>query len=239
VSSALKEPHTLSPQAAASIVTSRNMGRIHIYGATRASIIQERTRNWIATSNATQHVCLRHCTDGNLLWTLWERIDAAQGRTRYISCDVLLPDAAGCGYRTFLERDELAHVSCPPSYLRESPVLSATWRDQVRVYWSQRQCRRREFSAHAIGRSSAQRFKEGDRVRYIGPSTPSLNKGETGMIVHGRGPYGASIHADELCNSLFVNWDQSRAHAVFVAQLEREALSNDGGAGPADAELGG
>jgi hypothetical protein len=210
------------------------MGRIHIYGATRAAIIQERTRDWVATSNATQHLCLRHCTDGNLLWALWERVDAADGRTRYISCDALLPDATGCGYRTFLEHDDLPHVSCPPSYLRESPALSESWRDQVRAYWSQRRSKRQDFSLHAKNRSTAQRFKEGDRVRYIGPSTSSLRQSETGMIVRGRGPYGASIHADELCNSLFVNWDESAARAVFVTQLEHEAVSNDGGPSPID-----
>ncbi len=202
------------------------MSRVHIYGATRGSIIKERTRNWVATSNATQHVCLRHCTDGNLLWALWERVDATQGRTRYISCDVLLPEASGWGYKSMLEQDEPAHVSCPPSYLRESPAISPAWREQVRLYWNRQRSRRRTFSKLAADRASAQRFQEGDRVRYIGPKIGILQGGATGMIVCGKGPYGVSIHTDELCNSLFVNWDRASASVVFAAHLEHESATH-------------
>lgn len=204
------------------------MSRVHIYGATRGSIVKERTRNWVATSNATQHVCLRHCTDGNVLWSLWERVDAAQGRTRYISCDVLLPEATGWGYKSMLEQDEPEHVSCPPSYLRESPAISPVWREHVRSYWNRQQSKRTAFSKLAADRAPAQRFKEGDRVRYSGPLTGRLQLGATGMIVRGKGPYGASIHADELCNSLFVNWDCPSASAVFSAHLEHETVNDPG-----------
>lgn len=202
------------------------MSRVHIHGATRTSIIKERTRNWIATSNGIQHVCLRHCTDGSVLWALWERIDADQGRTRYISCDVLFADASGWAYNSMLEQDEPEYFSCPPSYLRESVAMSHPWRDQVRAYWSQQQRRRADFSRLATDRELAQRFKEGDRIRYVGPTTATLPQGATGIIVRGTGPFGASIHADELCNLLFVAWDRSAASTVFASRLEHESATN-------------
>jgi hypothetical protein len=124
-----------------------------------------------------------------------------------------------------LEHDEPEHFSCPPSYLRESPTLSETWRDQVRAYWSQQQAKRTDFSKLAIDRASTQRFKEGDRVRYVGPAASHLQHGMTGMIVCGNGPFGASIHADELCNSIFVSWDRAPVTAVFAARLEHESAS--------------
>jgi hypothetical protein len=201
------------------------MSRVHIHGATRASIIKERTCNWVATSTATRHLCLRHCTDGNVLWALWERVGADQGDTRYISCDVLLPHATGWGYKAMLEQDEPEHLSCPPSYLRESPALSEAWRDQVRAYWNQRRTNRPALSALATERASAQRFKEGDRVRYIGPESGGLRHDATGMVVRGKGPCGSSIYADELCNSLFVNWDRTSARAIFAAHLAHQTLS--------------
>jgi hypothetical protein len=200
------------------------MSRVHIFGASRASIIKERTRNWVATSNGTQHLCLRHCTDGNVLWGLWERVDA-DGSTRYISCDVLLRQTTGWGYESMLEQDEPEHVSCPPSYLRESPGMSRIWRDQVLAYWSQQRAPRAEFPKPAQDRACAQRFLEGDRVRYIGPTTPTLYSGATGMIVRGTGPFGASIHADELCNSVFVNWDKAATSSVFISRLESESAA--------------
>jgi hypothetical protein len=202
------------------------MSPVHIHGATRVSIVKERTRSWVATSNGTRHLCLRHCTDGNVLWGLWERLDAAdQSRTRYISCDVLVSDQTGWGYKSMLEHDEPDHFSCPPSYLRESPPMSRVWRDQVQSYWGQQQAKPRDFSRLATDRVMAKRFNEGDRVRYVGPSANSLQQGDTGTIARGKGPFGASIHVDELCNSVYVEWDRSAPNtvAVFASRLEHES----------------
>jgi hypothetical protein len=101
--------------------------------------------------------------------------------------------------------------------------MSEVWREQVRAYWSQQQATRVDFSRLATERVTAQRFKEGDRVRYVGPTTSTLATGATGVIVRGNGPFGASIHADELCNSLFVNWDRARPSSVFASRLELES----------------
>jgi hypothetical protein len=109
--------------------------------------------------------------------------------------------------------------------LRESPVISSSWRDEVRAYWGRQQCLGKAVSKFAAARASAQRFKEGERVRYVGPSAGNLHSHFTGMIVRGRGPYGASIHPDELCNSVFVDWDRAAARPVFVAQLEHETAN--------------
>jgi hypothetical protein len=154
---------------------------------------------------------------------LWDRVEAKQGRTRYISCDVLHADPTGWGYRSMLEHDEPEHFSCPPSYLRESPTLSQSWRDQVHGYWSQRHALRTDFSKLATDRALAQRFNEGDRIRYVGPATSHLQRGATGTIVRGESPFGPSIHADELCNSVFVKWDGAPAGTVFSARVEHEA----------------
>lgn len=194
------------------------MESIFVHGANRAFIIEERTRGWVDTTTGSRHYCLRHCSSGSVLWGLWEETNAQGITERRVSCDLLMSSANGWGYRALLESDDLQYLSCPLAYLRESVTVSQRWRERVAEYW-----RTPLRTGLRIQRLRSQQqgkiLQEGDRVRFIrmtdggdaclGTVTPVSSSGR------------ASIHADELCRTTFIKWDDGRVEPVFIARLER------------------
>lgn len=134
------------------------MGWYYLLGASRASLIRELTKPR-DNENCTG-VTLRHCTAGNVLWTVNEITFKNNGdKKRYIGCDLLHPHKDGWGYKSLEEGSGPGHYTCPLSYLADVPeVADATWREGVKRYWEERKDRLRQKRARSgqhSGRSHA------------------------------------------------------------------------------------
>ena len=117
------------------------MGWLFTQGATRADIIADRVRTWSNDTHAGR--TLRHCTKGNVLWTVRELTDKATGITeRYIGCYLLQRERGyGWGYKDMCESMHPYYYSCPLAYLEIVPTECEPWRERVREYHA-RQSRR-------------------------------------------------------------------------------------------------
>lgn len=87
----------------------------------------------------------RHCTRGNILWT----IEQTEEKT-YIGCYKLTSDRGDWGYKSMCEADYPFYFTCPTSYLKLVPVANQEWRNEVLKY----QESRRSISAMKSQRQS-------------------------------------------------------------------------------------
>lgn len=125
------------------------MGWLFPYGASRRSLIAERTRGWERASDSmvTNSVCLAHCYRGGvfsgILWSVWERTFTNNGKEvaptqRWIQCDLLRYDRDGWGYKDMEESMHPYFYSCPLGYLKLAPIEQfgghEQWRVGVRAY---------------------------------------------------------------------------------------------------------
>jgi len=110
------------------------MGWTFTRDSERADIIAERIEAWSNDTHAGR--TLRHCTKGNVLWTVRELTDKRTGVTeRYIGCDLLQCQRGfGWGYKDMCESSHPYYYSCPLVYLDIAPVACETWRERVREY---------------------------------------------------------------------------------------------------------
>lgn len=106
------------------------MGWLFGHGQTRAQLIARLTSD-DEHGDITRR-CLRHCTSGNVLRTVWEIERAGQTPIRHIGCDLLAWDktCTGWGYKDMCEQMEPLYYSCPLAYLDMAPPA---WREQVRA----------------------------------------------------------------------------------------------------------
>lgn len=123
------------------------MGWTYTLDASRSDLVEERVRPW--SNDRVRAVCLRHALRGNVLWTVWELTDIADGRTeRFIGCDVFVKSPDGCwGYKDMEESMGPCYYSCPLEYLAIVPPSNETWRERVRAYHARRKARRRSREA--------------------------------------------------------------------------------------------
>ncbi|TCG09206.1 hypothetical protein BZM27_06680 [Paraburkholderia steynii] len=114
------------------------MGWLFSHGQTRAQLIARITRNEEHDDCARR--CLRHCSSGNVLWTVWEIERPGDTPLRYIGCDLLAWDkgCAGWGYKDLCEEMEPFYYSCPLAYLEIVPPASPAWREKVRAWHAAR-----------------------------------------------------------------------------------------------------
>ena len=110
------------------------MGWLFTQGATRADIIADRIRLWETDTHTGK--TLKHCTKGNVLWTIREVTDTQAGTTfRYIGCDLLQCQRGyGWGYKDLCESSHPYYYTCPLTYLDAVPVANQAWRQCVRDY---------------------------------------------------------------------------------------------------------
>ena len=122
------------------------MGWTFTREATRADIIAERLAPWSNDTHAGR--TLRHCTKGNVLWTVRELTDKRSRVTeRYIGCDLLQRERGyGWGYKDMCESVHPYYYTCPLAYLDLVPVTCEGWRERVREYHA-RQKRRLTIGA--------------------------------------------------------------------------------------------
>ena len=130
------------------------MGWTFTREASRADIIAERIRSWSNDTHAGG--TLRHCTKGNVLWTVRAIIDKRAGSTeRYIGCDLLQSESGyGWEYKDMCESMHPHYYPCPLGYLDMVPVACAAWRERVREYHARQERRLRVGATYTlIGRT--------------------------------------------------------------------------------------
>jgi hypothetical protein len=133
------------------------MGWLFPYGASRKSLIAERTEGWERASESmvTKSVCLAHCYRGGVfsgvLWSVWERTftkdnESVAPAQRWIQCDLLRSSPDGWGYKDMEESMHPYFYSCPLGYLKLVPMEQfgghEQWRDGVRAYHQRQQEKR-------------------------------------------------------------------------------------------------
>jgi hypothetical protein len=111
------------------------MGWLFPYGATRKSLIADRTQPWERQVGEmlVRSECLKHCFRGGsfrgVLWTVWRRTFVVAGvevqkEERWIGCDLFQysKDNDGFGYKDMTEAEHPYFYSCPLGYLSEVPI---------------------------------------------------------------------------------------------------------------------
>jgi len=135
------------------------MGWLFPYGATRKSLIEERSKSWSRESNGTtvETTCLAHCYRGGsfsgVLWAVWERTFTKDGQQtslpqRWITCDLLRCQSGEWGYKDMSEACGSYYFSCPLKYLELVPIEqhggNAEWRELVRQHHQQQREKRKQ-----------------------------------------------------------------------------------------------
>lgn len=130
------------------------MGWTFTRDTTRGDVIADRIAAWSNDTHTGR--TLRHCTKGNVLWTVREITDKRAGMTeRYIGCDLLRCERGyGWGYKDMEESSGPYYYSCPLAYLEMVPVACEAWRARVREYHARQKRRLRVGATHTlIGRT--------------------------------------------------------------------------------------
>lgn len=113
------------------------MGTTHIHGATRKDVVAILLKDF-TTSDGDKVTNLKHCTKGNVLWTVKEIAHADGTAERVIGCDLLSKSKYGWGYKPMDETMGPYYFTCPLAYLElagptTSPYAKA-WRERVKAY---------------------------------------------------------------------------------------------------------
>lgn len=151
------------------------MGWLFGHGQTRSQLIERLTR-YEEHSGRTRR-CLRHCTSGNVLWTVWEIARPDEAPMRYIGCDLLAWDksCAGWGYKDMCEEMQPFYYSCPLAYLDMVPSTSPEWREQVRAWHATRSRALAHSRTRARRHPDAQRTVD-QRSRRGQPAAPHVDR---------------------------------------------------------------
>ena len=141
------------------------MGWLFPYGATRKSLIEERSKPWSRDLNGTtvETTCLAHCYRGGsfsgVLWAVWERTFTKDGQQtaqpeRWITCDLLRCQSGDWGYKDMSEACHPYYYSCPLKYLELVPIEehggNAEWREQVRLHHQRQREKRQRKRSHPV-----------------------------------------------------------------------------------------
>jgi hypothetical protein len=92
--------------------------------------------------------CLRHCTRGNILWSVWEVTDKTTGEKKtFIACDKMRNygrSGGDWGYKDMSESCHPYYYTCPISYLAlANSGINEEWRKGVREHHAKVQERRK------------------------------------------------------------------------------------------------
>lgn len=67
-----------------------------------------------------------------VIWGLWEHRDPPEGHPGvFITCDLVVSDGSGKGYKSMDETVSPFYYSCPIRFLEKAPVCRPKWRVQV------------------------------------------------------------------------------------------------------------
>ncbi len=118
------------------------MGWLFIPGATRQDIIDRITA--FEDSDGGTWEFLKHCTRGNVLWSVVRWTDKTNGNVvkDIITCHLLDSTYESTsrgkqkywGYKSMCESMNPFYYTCPMSYLKSTEVVCQEWRDQVKLY---------------------------------------------------------------------------------------------------------
>jgi hypothetical protein len=118
------------------------MGWLFTANATRQSIIDGLIKH--ETNEHVSWETLRHCTRGNVLWSVVKVTNRNEGITKIIiGCHLLEKSVEkygqrkviSWGYKSMDESMYPSYYTCPLSYLKEAPVACEEWRDKVKQYY--------------------------------------------------------------------------------------------------------
>lgn len=133
------------------------MGWSYPFGATRKSLIEERTEPWEREGEdmTVKRVCLAHCFRGGrfsgVLWAVWQCTFEKDGQQvkpeqRWITCDLIRCHSGEWGYKDMSEACGPYYFSCPLKYFEMVPLDrfggNAEWRQQVTEHHSQQREKR-------------------------------------------------------------------------------------------------
>ena len=123
----------------------------------RAALIAELTGDRVRRD----YVCLRHCTSGNVLWSVWgpRGVDKPEPDQCFIECNLMQRFGYEWGYKSFGESEHPYQYSCPPAYLEMAAPRSESWRNKVRIYWDNRR-KHNEFQRKLKAAAKKQREKQ-------------------------------------------------------------------------------
>lgn len=113
---------------------------------TRNSLIHDLTKD--ESVNATHSLtCLRHCTRGNILWSVWDcHNKQTDVHETHIRCDKMqnYGGSNGWGYKDMCESMHPYYYTCPISYLElANSGINESWREEVLNHHNKIQERRR------------------------------------------------------------------------------------------------
>lgn len=133
------------------------MGWTYPYGASRQTLIQDRTKSWEREldGGTVETTCLASCFRGGrfsgVLWAVWERKFEKDGVTsepdhRWITCDLIQCHGGEWGYKDLSEACGPYYYSCPLKYLELVPMDqyggNANWRREVHRHHDLRRAKR-------------------------------------------------------------------------------------------------
>ena len=115
------------------------MGWLYTEGQTRKQLIEHLTDPQVGPHGWARQT-LRHCTRGNILWTVEHITNSTTGADeKLIACYLMQKQHNfGWGYKDMTEEMHPYYYSCPLAYLDETPELCPEWRVRVRKYWERR-----------------------------------------------------------------------------------------------------
>ncbi|TWU08875.1 hypothetical protein CA54_41140 [Symmachiella macrocystis] len=136
------------------------MGWTYPFGASRKSLIEDRTQAWERESAGmtVKTTCLAHCFRGGrfsgVLWAVWEQTHSQgkQPTRRWITCDLIRCHSGEWGYKDMSEACSPFYYSCPLKYLDlvsiEQHGGNAEWRKQVHQHHTRQKEKRQRKRSH-------------------------------------------------------------------------------------------
>jgi len=112
---------------------------------TRKDMIENLLKPYNNTEKTVHYTPLKHCTRGNVLWSVWEKTSNTNDSQtqRFIRCDLMTKiEGDSWAYKPMDESVGPNYVTCPLSYLDLCPTKSEEWRKNVKAYWKRQKIKR-------------------------------------------------------------------------------------------------
>lgn len=118
------------------------MGWFFTPGTSRKQLIEELTApEGSFTPGQFGRRTLRHCTRGNVLWSIVEVHHVTDIVIKVICCDLLQRGPEGWGHKPMSEEVGPCYYTCPLGYLDAVEPLCEAWRKGVRAHHARRKTR--------------------------------------------------------------------------------------------------
>jgi hypothetical protein len=149
------------------------MGTSYTYGATKASIIADITKNWGDGHTGIVHTCKEKKTVGNTVYSLWEK-KSPEGISllKYIRIDLLVSSRGyGWGYKGLDESMHPFYYDCPLKWFEEVPCPNESAAN-YRIKCAEQQAYKKDEKARL--KNVLENIKPGDTLSLINSSIPQV-----------------------------------------------------------------